>query len=122
LGHYIGNAGSGAVAATLGLSYALVRECAMAVWERVYPDEAGQLVPRWKVNKTTKNLKFSHKWVIGLLRRVQAARGEGANLSSLIVTSGQCCYTDVLANMSLIGVKWRCDLFDPLMCVTRRLC
>jgi hypothetical protein len=67
----------------------------MAVWERVYPDEAGQLVPRWKVNKTTKNLKFSHKWVIGLLRRVQAARGEGANLSSLIVTSGQCCYTDV---------------------------
>jgi copper oxidase (laccase) domain-containing protein len=116
-----GNAGSGAVAATLGLSYALVRECAMAVWERVYPDEAGQLVPRWKVNKTTKNLKFSHKWVIGLLRRVQAARGEGANLSSLIVTSGQCCYTDARKYVS-----YRCEVARRLrlvlfMCVTRRL-
>lgn len=62
------------MAATLGLTYAVVRECAMAVWERLYPDENGVLVPRWKLNKTTKNLKFSHKWVIGLLRRVQ--RGE----------------------------------------------
>jgi hypothetical protein len=74
---YTGNAGSGAVATTLGLSYALVRECAMTVWERSYPDEEGQLVPRWKLNKTTKALKFSHKWVVGLLKRVQQSRDGG---------------------------------------------
>eukprot|EP00428_Durinskia_dybowskii_P071055 CAMPEP_0170390406 /NCGR_PEP_ID=MMETSP0117_2-20130122/19129_1 /TAXON_ID=400756 /ORGANISM="Durinskia baltica, Strain CSIRO CS-38" /LENGTH=349 /DNA_ID=CAMNT_0010646449 /DNA_START=164 /DNA_END=1213 /DNA_ORIENTATION=+ len=74
------NTGSGAVATTLGLSYALVRECAMAVWDRLYPDESGQLVPRWKINKTTQGLKFSHKWVVGLLKRVQAARDNGGML------------------------------------------
>lgn len=72
-----GNTGSGAVAATLGLTYAVVRECAMTVWERLYPDETGALVPRWKLNRTTKALKFSHKWVIGLLKRVQQG-GDGA--------------------------------------------
>jgi hypothetical protein len=71
-----GNTGSGAVAATLGLTYAVVRECAMSVWERQYPDETGALVPRWKLNRTTKALKFSHKWVIGLLKRVQQG-GDG---------------------------------------------
>jgi hypothetical protein len=65
------------VATTLGLSYALVRECAMTVWERTYPDEEGQMVPRWKLNKTTKALKFSHKWVVGLLKRVQQSRDGG---------------------------------------------
>jgi hypothetical protein len=83
--HTTGNAGSGAVATTLGLSYALVRECAMTVWERTYPDEEGQLVPRWKLNKTTKALKFSHKWVVGLLKRVQQSRDGGESLPG-------CCY------------------------------
>lgn len=74
-----GNTGSGAVAATLGLTYAVVRECAMTVWERLYPDETGALVPRWKLNRTTKALKFSHKWVIGLLKRVQ--QGDNGNIT-----------------------------------------
>ena len=43
----------------------------MSVWERLYPDETGSLVPKWKLNRTTKALKFSHKWVVGLLKRVQ---------------------------------------------------
>jgi uncharacterized membrane protein YgcG len=80
LTHAAISTGSGVAATTLGLTYAVVRECAMAVWERLYPDPAtGSLVPRWKLNKTTRSLKFSHKWVIGLLKRVQQ-RGEGASL------------------------------------------
>ena len=67
------------MAATLGLTYAVVRECAMTVWERLYPDETGALVPRWKLNRTTKALKFSHKWVIGLLKRVQ--QGDNGNMT-----------------------------------------
>lgn len=69
------------MAATLGLTYAVVRECAMTVWERLYPDETGALVPRWKLNRTTKALKFSHKWVIGLLKRVQQGGDGGITLS-----------------------------------------
>ena len=71
--------GSGAVAATFGLTYAAVRECASNVMERLYVDEAGDMVPRWKLNSTTRGLKFSHKWVIGLLQRVQKS-GPGAGL------------------------------------------
>lgn len=67
------------MAATLGLTYAVVRECAMTVWERLYADETGALVPRWKLNRTTKALKFSHKWVIGLLKRVQ--QGDNGNMT-----------------------------------------
>lgn len=71
----------------------------MAVWERLYPDENGQLVQRWKANKTTKNLKFSHKWVIGLLKRVQAARGEGT--TPLIVICNP-----ILRELSLPAEPW----------------
>ena len=59
------NSGSGAVAATFGLTYAAVRECAVNVMERLYPDENGEMVPRWKLSTTT---------------RVQGKSGPGSNL------------------------------------------
>jgi hypothetical protein len=51
-------------------SYAVVKECARYVWNRVYWDpEAGCMVEKWKANPQTRNLKFSSMWVCGVLRR-----------------------------------------------------
>lgn len=91
LQHTTGSSSSGNVASTLGLTFAVVRECALAVHERLYPDETGQMVQKWKLNKTTQKLVFSQRWVLGLLERYQkqlagsdGSSGAGALYDSMV--------------------------------------
>lgn len=75
------------MASALGLTYAVVRECAIAVHERLYPDENGNMVAKWKLNKTTAKLAFSQRWVLGLLERYQKSIASGG--SAMTVGEGE---------------------------------
>jgi len=51
-------------------SYELVRNSANALLDKEYCDEkTGCYVKKWRFNKTTRNLRFTNKWIFGVLRR-----------------------------------------------------
>lgn len=64
----------------------------MAVHERFYPDDSGNMVQKWKLNKTTARLVFSQRWVLGLLERHQkdtaGAGGVGSGVLGGLVMDG----------------------------------
>lgn len=51
--------------------YEFVRECAINVYNKDYWDkESSSFVKKWHHDKTTSKLRFSNRWVLGLLQRV----------------------------------------------------
>jgi hypothetical protein len=53
----------------------MVKNCAVAIWNKDYWDEeSASFVKKWRMNRTTARLAFTNKWVYGLLRRQQAKR------------------------------------------------
>jgi len=51
-------------------SYELVRKSANLLMDKEYCDkESGSYVKKWRVNKTTRRLCFTNKWILGVLRR-----------------------------------------------------
>jgi len=51
-------------------SYAHVRKSAMDVWNRDYWDEvSSNNIKKWQFNRRTRNLKFTNKWIHGVLHR-----------------------------------------------------
>ena len=53
----------------------MVKNCAVAIWNKDYWDEeSASFLKKWRTNRTTARLAFTNKWVYGLLRRQQAKR------------------------------------------------
>ena len=53
----------------------MVKNCAVAIWNKDYWDEeSASFLKKWRMNRTTARLAFTNKWVYGLLRRQQAKR------------------------------------------------
>lgn len=53
----------------------VVKNCAVAIWNKDYWDEeSASFLKKWRMNRTTARLAFTNKWVYGLLRRQQAKR------------------------------------------------
>jgi len=51
-------------------TYAHVKKCAAIVMDREYWNEdTGSFVKKWQINRTTNKLRFTNKWVFGVLRR-----------------------------------------------------
>jgi hypothetical protein len=51
-------------------SYTHVKNCAAIVMDREYWNEdTGSFVKKWQLNRTTNKLRFTNKWVFGVLRR-----------------------------------------------------
>ena len=66
--------------------YEFVRECAIIVYNKDYWDkESSSFIKKWHHDKTTCKLRFSNRWVLGLMQRVSKRR-IAASLSS---TGGQ---------------------------------
>jgi len=60
-------------------SHRLIRQCARDIRNREYWDEKSQsYIKKWHVEKLTCDLKFSNKWVSGLLRRDSVRRTGGS--------------------------------------------
>ena len=51
-------------------SYTHVKNCAAIVMNREYwNQDTGSFVKKWQLNRTTNKLRFTNKWVFGVLRR-----------------------------------------------------
>ena len=71
-------------------SYAFVRDCAHRVLHKSYLDKNGtSSTKKWLLDKRTCHLKFTNKWVSGLLRRSSSKRC--SSVSGTSSNSGLCC-------------------------------
>ena len=75
-------------------SYYQIRACAIKVWDRYYYDnKSGIHTKKWELNKRTNKLRFTNKWVLGVLRRhsikkvIQSFRDSDVSLDSLHSTT-----------------------------------
>lgn len=75
-------------------SYDQIRACAIKVWDRCYYDsKSGIHTKKWELNKRTNKLRFTNKWILGVLRRhsikkvIQSFRDSDVSLDSLHSTT-----------------------------------
>eukprot|EP01038_Epipyxis_sp_PR26KG_P016085 gene16085-21848_t len=60
------------VTANVAYSYEVIRQCACNVHNRAYATKIGKqlsIINKWKEHPLTKHLKFTNKWIWGVLRR-----------------------------------------------------
>jgi len=66
--------------------YEFVRQCAINVYNKDYWDkESSSFVKKWHQDKTTCKLRFSNRWVLGLLQRVSKRK----SITGTSTTSGK---------------------------------
>lgn len=75
-------------------SYDQIRACAIKVWDRHYYDtKSGIHTKKWELNKRTNKLRFTNKWILGVLRRhsikkvIQSFRDSDISVDSLHSTT-----------------------------------
>jgi hypothetical protein len=89
-------------------SYAHVKQCALIVREKDYLDDKSNTnIKKWKENETTNRLKFTNKWVYGVLRR-RAERNltldskQSEDMSTVKVTDDNQCSSNIVATNNII--------------------
>ena len=89
-------------------SYAHVKQCALIVREKGYLDDKSNTnFKKWKENETTNRLKFTNKWVYGVLRR-RAERKltldskQSEDMSTVKVTEDNQCSSNIVATNNII--------------------
>jgi len=90
-------------------SYAHVKQCALIVREKDYlDDKSNTYFKKWKENETTNRLKFTNKWVHGVLRR-RAERKltldskQSEDMSTVKVTEDNQCSSNIVATNNIIS-------------------
>ena len=78
-------------------SYAHVKQCALIVREK----------DKWKENETTNRLKFTNKWVYGVLRRriernLTRDSKQSEDMSTVKVTEDNQCSSNIVATNNII--------------------
>lgn len=89
-------------------SYAHVKQCALIVREKDYLDDKSNTnFKKWKLNETTNRLKFTNKWVYGVLRRrternLTLESKQSEDMSTVKVTEDNQCSSNILATNNII--------------------
>jgi len=65
-----------------------LKKCALVVWDREYWDEKTNAhIKKWHTDKLTCNLRFTGKWIGGLLKRSKKTTSDHKNKCDVIPTS-----------------------------------
>jgi hypothetical protein len=89
-------------------SYAHVKQCALIVREKDYLDDNSKTnFKKWKLNETTNRLKFTNKWVYGVLRRrternLTLDSKQSEDMSTVKVTEDNQCSSNIVATHDII--------------------